>query len=200
MTLDTRRPVSRRNVLKRGSALAGATALIGGTQFAGSVSAATDTLTLDVACDGNTWVINRSPGVEPNAPVRRGDPFIVQGRIYPGGTIEQGLTGASQEGSIGQWVCRGWFYYGLDEIAEGAVPHVVTSQLYLFDSFNGLVSDGMEGGIYVVRAVTGGYGKYRGVRGQVAETEVEPNDTTLDLGGGVFAPAHNIRFEFQLEI
>ena len=163
-------------------------------EFAG---AETETLRFDVACDGNTFIINRSPGVESDAPVRRGDPFLVNGRIYPEGTIDRGLVRPRQDGGIGTWICRGWFYYGLDQIAEGAVPHVVTSQLYLLDSFDGLASDGTEGGIKVLRVVTGGYGRYSGARGYVVQDEVATNDTLLNLGGGVLAPAPNIKFEFH---
>ncbi len=188
--------LSRRTLLKRGGALAGGAALLGA---APSVMAASETLKLDVACDGGTLRINRSNDVEPNAPVRQGDPFIVQGRIYPDGTIEQGLSGPHQAGSIGHWICRGWFYYGIEAIAGGAVPHLVTTQLYLLDNFDGLVSDGMEGGITVVRAITGGYGRYSGARGQITEAEVGGNDTTLDFGGGITMPAFNIHFEFQID-
>lgn len=191
-----RSALSRRTLIKRGGFLAGGAALL---SAAPSALAASETLKLDVACDGGTLKINRSNDVELDAPVRRGDPFIVQGRIYPEGTIEQGLSGPHQEGSIGQWICRGWFYYGIDEIAGGAVPHLVTTQLYLLDNFDGLVTDGMEGGITVVRAITGGYGRYAGARGQVTEAEVGGNDTTLDFGGGITMPAFNIQFEFQIQ-
>lgn len=214
-------PVSRRAMLKRGGALAGAITLLGGGQLAASAAgpaftagagsssqddgsaqlatyAAETALRLDVPMDGNTWVINRSPGVEPDAPVQRGDPFMVSGRIFPGGSFEAGLESAHEEGSIGTWNCRGWFYFDLAEIGEGAVPHVVTTQLYLLDSYDGLVSDGMEGGIQVMRTITGGYGKYSGARGEVVETPMGTNDTFLNLGGGVFQPAFNVSFEFRL--
>jgi hypothetical protein len=210
--------VSRRQVLKRGGLLAGAGAgalLAGGPLAAaaneasapergGSVQPASvlagpdaGILELDVACDGNTFVINRSPGVDPDAPVRRGDPFLVNGRIYPAGTIDARLEGPRQAGGIGTWICRGWFYYGLEDIGAGAVPHVVTTQLYLLDDFDGLVSDGMEGGIQVLRVITGGYGRYSGARGHIIEDEVATNNTMLNLGGGVLSPAPNIKFLFH---
>ena len=124
---------------------------------------------------------------------------MVAGKIYPEGTIESGLSGPSQEGSIGTWICRGWWFYDLAEIAEGALPHVISTQTYLLDSLDGLVSDGTEGG-YDLRQVIGGHGMYRNVRGQVAEIHVDTNDTLLNLGGGVLLPAPNIRFEFDLEM
>ncbi len=193
---NEQKALSRRSLIKGGGVLAGAGVLLGGAPLA--VATGDSSLHLDVACDGRTWVVNRAAGADPDAPVERGDTFLVQGSIYPAGTIAEGLSGPTQPGRIGHWVCRGWFYYGLHAMMEGAVPHVVTTQLYLLDSFDGLVSDGMEGGTFTVRAVTGGYGKYRTAGGQVGQTEVEENNTTLALGDGVHAPAPNIRFEFSL--
>ncbi|MFW6074445.1 MAG: hypothetical protein ACOC9Y_02550, partial [Chloroflexota bacterium] len=109
----------------------------------------------------------------------------------------QGLEQPNQEGSIGTWICRGWFYYGLEEMGEGAVPHVVTTQLYLLDNYDGLISDGIEGGLYALRPVTGGYGQYAGARGFVEEDEVATNATELHLGGGFSMPAPNIWFRFH---
>ena len=188
--------VSRRRIMKQAGALAGAAALLGGSQLAASAGNAT-TLEIDVACDGRTWRHNHLDG--PGGTVKRGDTFIVNGKVYPAGTISQGLSGPSQAGGIGTWICRGWFYHGLEEIIEGAVPHVITTQLYLFDNFDGLVTDGAEGGEFVVRSITGGYGKYSGARGVATEVDVEENDTLITLGEGIQVPATNIRFAFELE-
>ena len=189
--------LSRRKLLRRGGAIAGAAALLGGTQLAASASGTS--LILDVACNGDTFVLNRAPGSDADAPLKRGDTFMVAGKIYPEGTIAQGLSGPSQGGSIGTWICRGWWYFDLDEIAAGALPHVISTQNYLLDSADGLVSDGTEGG-YDLRPVIGGHGMYRNARGDVAEIHVGTNDTMLNLGGGVLIPAPNIRFEFQLDM
>lgn len=188
--------VSRRRLIKQAGALAGATALLGGSQLAAGAGGASS-MDIDVACDGRTFLLNHVDGA--GAAVKRGDTFIVNGKIYPAGTIAQGLTGPSQSGSIGTWICRGWFHYGIEEIGAGAVPHVITTQLFLFDSFDGLITDGTEGGEYTVRPVIGGYGMYHSARGISTEIEVEENETMIDLGGEVIVPAPNIRFAFELE-
>src|SRR5260370_7248820 len=47
-----------------------------------------ETFTIDVACDARTY---RQNNVDPSAPgSSRGDTFIVQGKIYPGGTLPKG--------------------------------------------------------------------------------------------------------------
>jgi hypothetical protein len=191
-----RSTISRRSLVKGGGILAGTTALLGSGSLAGATEQSS--LRLDVACDGRTLVVNRPAGVDPDAPISRGDTFIVQGSVYPAGTIDDGLSGPTQEGRIGHWICRGWFYYGLQEMMDGAAPHAMTTQLYLLDNFDGLVSDGIEGGAFALRPVTGGYGSYLSAGGEVGQLEVEENDTTLNLGDGILAPAPNIRFDFRL--
>ena len=188
--------VSRRTLLKRGGAIAGATGLLGATQL--TSLADHHVLDIDVACNGGTMAIARAAGSDPDGLPQRGDTFIIQGRMYPGGTIAQGLTGPAQAGSIGTWICRGWFYFDVAEFADGAAPHVITTQLYLFDNGDGLVSDGIEGGLYSLRPVVGGYGAYASARGVVSEEDIETNDTLINLGAGVLAPAPNIEFKFQL--
>ncbi len=188
--------LSRRHVLKRGGAIAGAAGLLGATQAAGL--AQSNEFGFDVACNGGTMVFNRKLGNPPDSLVLRGDTFLVQGRIYPAGTIAQGLTGPGQAGGIGTWVCHGWLFHDAADILNGAVPHTITTQHYLLDSGDGLVSEGTEGGQYTLRVITGGYGLYHGARGSVSEAEVETNNTLINLGEGVLAPAPNITFQFQL--
>ena len=187
--------VSRRTMLKRGGALAGAAGLLGATQLTGMADG--HILDIDVACNGGTMAISRAAGSDPDGLPQRGDLFIIQGRIYPGGTIDAGLSGPGQEGSIGTWICRGWFFWDVADFAGGAAPHAATTQLYLFDNGDGLVSEGIEGGMPVLRPVIGGYGAYFGATGAVTEADVETNDTLINLGSGVLAPAPNIKFQFQ---
>jgi hypothetical protein len=93
------RSISRRTLVKGGGILAGATALLGGASMAGA--AGHHTLSLDVACDGRSFALVRPSGADPDAPVARGDTFIVQGSVYPAGTIDDGLSGPTQAGRIG---------------------------------------------------------------------------------------------------
>jgi hypothetical protein len=156
------------------------------------------TLVLDVACDARTCRINQvDPTIpQPELNFRRGDTFIVNGKIYPGGTIPVGGTfdhpspfGPDSPGSIGTWVCRGTFNFSAEEIAAGAAPHVTSTQFFLLDDRTGFVTDGLEGGIPTWRAVLGGTGEFSGVRGEVREEELGINSTGLS----------NIRFTFTLQ-
>ncbi len=155
-----------------------------------------ENLTYDIACDGRTIRFVRMDPAAVDQRVMRGDAFIVNGKICPGGTIEQGLNGPNQAGSIGTWICRGWIY--VDDLTDPEqVPHTATTQHYLFDDGSGLVSDGLEGGIKTARAIVGGMGSWLGASGYVSQEMVEENDTLLDLGeADVSAP--NFRFAFSL--
>src|SRR5262245_54187689 len=72
------------------------------------------TFTLDVAVDHATFAIVPSNGLvlQPEAAgPNRGTPFIVDGKVFPGGTLRKGSgTGdPNQAGSIGTWICKGIF-------------------------------------------------------------------------------------------
>lgn len=185
--------LTRRKLLVGGSVLAGAA-------LTGSLSAAQahpeDILTLDVACDGRTFRLTRMDPTATDQVPTRGDTFIVNGKIYPGGTVETGLSGPDQPGSIGTWICRGWFYVE-DFTDPEQVPHVITTQLYLLDDGNGLVSNGEEGGIKTRRAIIGGMGRWADIKGDVTQEDAGENDTLLDFGFAEL-PAPNIRFVFSM--
>lgn len=187
---ELQRP-SRRKLLLGGSAVAGAAALSAGAP-AEVQAHHEEYLTLDVALDGRTFQLNRmDPTLGDQLPTR-GDSFIVNGKIYPAGTIEQGLTGPDQPGSIGTWLCKGWFH--VEDITQE--PNVVTTQYFMLDDGNGLMSEGLEGG-RTLRAIIGGYGRWGDAIGDVVEDEVEENDTLIPLGGAD-VPAPNIRFVFSM--
>src|ERR1041384_584399 len=65
-----------------------------------------ETLILEVACDGRTGALNR---VDPSATTApgRGDVGIVNGFIFPAGTIPPGDNGFDLDApeSMGDWVC-----------------------------------------------------------------------------------------------
>jgi hypothetical protein len=140
------------------------------------------TLILDVALDARTFTFDR--GVKPfesNPPdILRGDTFIVNGRVYRGGTIPsgQGVFSPDTPGAIGDWLCRGVFLVGFPEIADGAPIHVDTTQLYLLREGN-LVTEGLEGTVTTRRAVTGGTGRFAGAVGQVKQEVLGSNTTGL---------------------
>jgi len=148
-----------------------------------------DTFTIDVACDARTY---RQNNVDPSASgSNRGDTFIVQGKIYPGGTIPKGngVFSPDNPGSIGTWICRGAWMVSSSELASGASPAFDTTQIYLLpDESKQLFSEGLEGPLPTLRVVTGGTGAAFGLRGQVKQELLGTNST------GLF----NLRFTFQL--
>ncbi|HEX4947317.1 MAG TPA: hypothetical protein VFZ34_11660 [Blastocatellia bacterium] len=152
------------------------------------------TLVVDVACDATTFRLNKSGTI---MDARRGDGFMVQGKIYPGYTIPRGGTMENPgpfdpriaPGSTGQWVCRGTFSYDIGEILQGAEPHLFSTQYHLFNDGRGIVHDGPEGGGTQIRAILGGMGPYAGFTGEVIEEPLGVNAT------GLF----NIRFTFKFK-
>ena len=131
--------------------------------------------TVDVAMDGATWRFD--DGSNPFYPtftgdLARGKTFIVSGNIYKGGTLTEGgdfggRTTPPARGlpePIGTWVCRGTFNFDIGDIANGAAPHVTSTQFFYFDDGTLLVTDGPEGG-----ARHGARGDRRG--GQAREPE-----------------------------
>lgn len=142
-------------------------------------------IVLDVACDARTFRLNRGGTL---LDALRGDSFIVNGKVYPGGTIEPGGTPDAPgpfdpdtaPGSIGNWVCRGTFLNDINDIFTGAEPHVFTTQFHLLDDGRAIVSDGPEGSNEaLVRAVTGGMGDWSGAAGEMIEETLGINVTGL---------------------
>src|SRR3989442_2942446 len=141
---------------------------------------------IDVAVDGSTWRMN--DGTNPFFPhftgdLSRGNPFIVSGRIYRGGTLAEGgdfggtnnPAGPETPDAIGTWVCRGTFNLDIAEIAAGGYPHVSSTQIFTFNFRGVIVTEGPEGGAPVLRAVIGGAGRFGTARGDVVETPLGVN-------------------------
>jgi hypothetical protein len=122
------------------------------------------TIILDVAFDGRT--LSPNP-VDPAATdFARGDTFVLNGKIYAGGTLPLGGTpeapgsfSPDTPGSIGTFICRGTTLFSGAEVAAGAAPFVNTNQLFQLDDGNTLLTEGLEGNVSPIRrAVTGGTG------------------------------------------
>jgi hypothetical protein len=151
-------------------------------------------IVVDVATDARTFRLNRAGTL---LDALRGDGFIVEGKIYRGGTIPPGGTMENPgpfdpdmaPGSIGTWICRGTFNFNIGEIMAGAAPHVYTTQHHLFESGESLVHDGPEGGNTQRRALIGGTGFFKGAAGEVIEEPIGVNRT------GLF----NSRFTFKIK-
>ena len=196
----------RRNFLKLSTLGIGAVGLIAAGCDESSQAQNNNTLLIDVCCDQNTIRFEGPQGPNPDNPI--GDPgphpyyganFVVQGVIYPGGTLANNPNGGLfADGSpefpndvIGRWTCRGWFTGNSNDPARGGIftptgPFVTTNQVYDLDLNNPgsqmLTSDGIELidlNTPFDRAITGGTGDRNGARGTVVQTAIGANATFL---------------------
>ena len=155
-----------------------------------------ETFTVDVAVDHQTFAIVPSNGnvlnPEPLGP-NRGTPFIVNGTIFPGGTLQSGLGmgDPNMPGSIGLWICKGIFTSDLatDDIGFD------TTQMFLFNGDKDAIwTEGLEAGlgkqgVTTHRAILGGTGKFRGAQGEVMQEGLGTNDEGTP----------NIRLTFKIQ-
>lgn len=126
-----------------------------------------------------------------------GNEFVTEGVIYAPGTLQSADDGVNTtrdangkvisatpkypDKVIGRWTCRGW------HVGEGAAtqtgPWVVTHQLYDFDPTPGEASfttDGVELvdiDVAIKRAITGGTGPYKSMRGEAVQTMIGINSS-----------------------
>ena len=141
------------------------------------------TLVIDMAEDARTEGHINVNGAD--TLLKRGYTFIINGKLYPGGTIPagDGLDIDTLSGSIGIWLTRGTFNVDLSQIIAGAHPALSATQYYLFtptgvsDGEDALFSEGPEFGATTHRVVLGGTGRYRGVIGEVQEETLGFNST-----------------------
>lgn len=160
---------------------------------------ASNVLTFDIAENAAWFVAQQEPVFDDGYPAY-GNPFLTQGYIYPGGTLN-GSNGVLENGDpefpdqvIGRWVCRGWVYASDGVHAEtGAL--VVTSQIYELGTTPGaesLMTEGFELvdiNVAVERSIVGGTGSHGGAMGQQVQTVLGFNVTQ-----GV-----NLHVEFHLD-
>lgn len=134
------------------------------------------------------WAAYAAPGSVPLD--LWGATFIVEGRIYPAGTLPEGATGVDpfDYPSTGVWLCHGWITIRPDR----PNPHVVSTQEYLFGEVGPgapatqLVSQGLEGtdvpGLAILRSIIGGTGTYAGARGTIFQRATGTNITKMAAG------------------
>ncbi len=197
-----------RRRLLTGLAVGGA-AVVGGAVGGVGVAAASgggwrrQTLTFDVACIGDLF--RYSVPVNPADEADFRVPFLVEGWIYPAGTIPESGFIPTADSSIGRWFCRGWQV--LD--AGRPEPHALTLQEYVFGPItadrlfppDNLTSSGLEGTFgseVTTRSIIGGTGQYLGATGQVRQATTGVNTSVCAAGSG--DPAPNFAFEFDLLI
>src|SRR5262249_49684107 len=151
-----------------------ALAVVVGLSHPGAANALADardrvTFTVDVAVDHATFAIVPSAGLvlQPEAVgPNRGTPFIVDGTIFPRGTLHQGAGQGdpNQPGRIGTWICKGIFTSDLatDDIGFD------TTQMFRFNGdADAIWTEGLEAGLGKIGVVThrtilGGTGRFRG--------------------------------------
>jgi len=151
-----------------------------------------ETLILEVAIDGRTSVLNR---VEPSATApARGDTGIVNGYIFPEGTIPPGDNGFDLDApeKVGDWVAVN---------IRGALPAprnaAVTYYFAMPDlETAGLITQGFNshrfpGSIPVAHAIVGGTGVFSGETGKVIEEVIGKNKT------GAFNLRYHIKIKKQ---
>ena len=121
------------------------TAAIAATLRFGTVAAKADNphaamFTVDVAVDHETFAIIPSTGLvlHPEAlGPNRGTSFIVDGKIFRGGTLQKGLGmgDPNQPGSIGSWNCKGIFTSDLGTRTSASIrPRCSSSKAMLMRS------------------------------------------------------------------
>jgi hypothetical protein len=132
-------------------------------------------IVLDVAIDCRTWRF--SAGI-PFDQFERGDTFIADGRIFPGGMLAAGVQAndPNDPGSIGKWTQRGTMAATLAEIVSGTRPAFFATWFHFLDDGSGLVVDGPhpESG---PMAVVGGMGRFSGASGELSDEIIGTNNT-----------------------
>lgn len=195
----------RRRML-RGLA-AGGVAVGAGVVGAGAAVAATgggwkrETLIFDVACLGQFWRWSELANAADPADFR--SPFMVEGWIYPEGTIPGSGFVPTMDDAIGHWFCRGW------TMIDGSrgEPHANSIHEYIFGEIteeslfptDSIASTGLEGTLTSqvgTRPIIGGSGKYLGASGAVRQFQNGFNTTVFADGSG--DNAFNFRFEMDL--
>jgi hypothetical protein len=205
-TEESGQDLGRRRLLT-GLAVGGAVVVggvVGGVASAAVASGGSrrESREFDVACLGETWRETAARNPADDADFRF--PFLVEGWIYPQGTIPPDGFVPVESGSVGRWFCRGWI------LVDGSrpEPHIASVQEYVFGSISqerlfppdNLTSSGLEGTFLTdqvaARAVIGGTGIYMGAMGQVLQAPNGFNTSVLSDGTGDNAP--NFRFTFDL--
>lgn len=155
-------------------------------------------MTIEIAGDGNSFVMQEQPVNDEGAPLH-GNPFIIRGYIYPEGTLTAS-NGILEDGSaefpeqvIGTWICNGWFYG--DSVGASTGPYAVTHQIFEFGATETGESSIMTYGFEMIdidlpfnRSVMGGTGEYSAATGNQVQTYLGDNPS--------FGP--NFRISFTL--
>jgi hypothetical protein len=137
------------------------------------------TLTFDVACDCRTG----SPAFFSG---NRGDAFIVNGKIFPAGTLPSGTANndptqpVNGVSSIGDWSCRGQVAGAFPpDIAPAysSTPFGWNTQYFLLKGGDALTDEGYATPSGELLSVTGGIRGFSGASGFIVEAPFGTNAT-----------------------
>ncbi|HSE39635.1 MAG TPA: hypothetical protein VLH08_02630 [Acidobacteriota bacterium] len=147
----------------------------------------------DVSLNGETFTLNQSDNGATD--VRRGDVYLLNGQVYPGGTIPAGGSrtepssfGPDSPGSIGSFYCKGVFLVGAKRMEVEKIQRAST-QYFVLNNKSRLITEGFEGSTNTNRIILGGVGEFAGARGVVTMERIGINATG----------SYNLRFTFNLE-
>lgn len=140
----------------------------------------THTLTFDVACDcrtGSAAFVNGEP---------RGEAFIVNGKIFPAGTLPSGTASndptqpVNGVSPIGEWCCRGQVAGAFPtDIAPAysSTPFAWNTQYFILNGGDALTVEGYTTPTGEDLAVTGGIRGFSGASGFLVEAPMGTNAT-----------------------
>ena len=137
-----------------------------------------NSFTFDVACDCRT-------GATLDGEVRA-SPFMIQGKIFPAGTLPSGTASNDPTqpvrgiAPLGNWICRGQnqgTYPAAIAPAYNSTPFALNTQYFIFNDGRALTAEGYDvpGGGFL--SLTGGIGVLSGASGDIQATEFGTNAT-----------------------
>jgi len=145
----------------------------------------------DVACDCRTG----SPGFFTGT---RGDVFIVNGKIFPAGTLPSGTATndptqpVNGVAPIGNWMCRGQVsqpFPAAIASAYASVPFALNTQYFILNDGRALTAEGYTTPTGELLSVTGGIAGFSGASGFIEEGPFGTNATGC--------PNFRAKFKFQ---
>jgi hypothetical protein len=152
----------------------------------------TDVFTVDVALDSATLIVNHVDPTQPPTAQLPGDTLVIEGTIYPGGTLPSGLANndPNATGEIGKIRCRALVLVPPTDLTTPTATFV--TELYSFPDDNRIIiADGPGANLFatVLRAVVGGTRSFDGASGQLVEKNLGVNKSG----------ACNLRITFHLK-
>ncbi len=201
-----RRSLMRAAAVGGGALVAGAVGGVSVAAASGGRGSRRNNVEFDVACLGETWRDAPFNFAEDEGDFR-GQPFSVEGWVYPAGHIAtpgDGFVPGPDE-AIGRWLCMGSTLVHARRIE----PHAQSTQQFVFAPMSGeelfaadnLTTSGTEGTFETnqtaIRSISGGTGKYLGATGEARQVVNGFNTSSFSDGTGN-APNFRITFELLL--